>query len=145
MRIRSILAALLVLSLAVTPAAARAVSAVTNGQAGSFHSEMAHGSKSARGDMDTRMAAMPDCHRIMSGEAGHKPLPAKSDNHKNCPDCDKRGPCTADLCQLKCFKVLGAAQAEGRAIRLVAQLFDPPAPAALEPVSYEPRTPPPRA
>lgn len=138
MRIRSILAALLVLSLAVTPAAARAVSAVKDGQAGASHSEMA-----AQAKVAAEMAAMPDCHRMMQ-QAEQKPSPAKSDNHKNCPDCDKRGPCAAELCQLKCFKVLGAALTEGRAARLVAERFSPPAPAALEPVIYEPRTPPPR-
>ena len=138
MRIRSILAALLVLSLAVTPAAARAVSAVKDGRAGASHSEMA-----AQARVAAEMAAMPDCHRMMQ-QAEHKSSPAKSDSHKNCPDCDKRGPCAADLCQLKCFKVFGAALTEGRAARLITQQFDPPAPAMLEPVSYQPRTPPPR-
>jgi hypothetical protein len=135
MRIRSIFAALLVLSLAVTPAAARAAYAVKDGRTGTSHGEMA---------AQAKMAAMPDCHRMMAEQAGHKPSPAKSDTHKNCPDCDKRGPCAADFCQLKCFKVLGAALTEGRATRMVAQQFDLPAPTALEPVSYEPRTPPPR-
>jgi hypothetical protein len=140
MRIRSILAVLLVLSLAVTPAAARAAFAVNDGHAGASQSEMA-----AQEKLAAEMAAMPDCHRMMMQQAEHKPAPAKSDSHKNCPDCDKRGACAAELCQLKCFKVLGAALTEGRAVRLVAQQFDLPTPTALEPISYKPRTPPPRS
>jgi hypothetical protein len=82
---------------------------------------------------------------MMMQQAEHKPAPVKSDSHKNWPDCDKRGACAADVCQLKCFKVLGAALTEGRAARLVAQQFDPPTPTAPEAVSYKPRTPPPRS
>ena len=141
MRIRSILAALLVLSLAVTPAAARAAFAVKDGHAaGASHSEMAHANMAAHGEM----AAMPDCHRMMMQKAEQKPSPSKSGTDKTCPDCDKRGPCAADLCQLKCFKVLGAPLAEGRAVMLTAEQFGSTAPTALEPVSYKPRTPPPR-
>ena len=133
MRVRSILAALLVLSLAVTPAAARAAFAVNNGHAGVSHSEMA-----------AEIAAMPDCHRMMMQQAEHKPAPVKSDNHKNCPDCDKRGTCAADLCQLKCFKVLGALHDEDRTAQLIADKFSLSPQAALEARSYKPRTPPPR-
>lgn len=139
MRIRSILAALLVLSLAVTPAAARAAMATKDGQAGASHSETV-----AQGKLAAEMAAMPDCHRMMLQQAEHKPSPVKSDSHKNCPDCDKRGPCAADVCQLKCFKVLGALYGESRTAQLIAHKFSLPPQAALEAVSYEPRTPPPR-
>jgi hypothetical protein len=139
MRVRSILAALLVLSLAVTPAAARAAFAVNDGHAGASHSDMA-----AQEMMAAEIEAMPDCHRMMMQLAEHKPAPVKSDNHKNCPDCDKRGACAADICQLKCFKVLGALHDEDRAAQLIADKFSLSPQAALEARSYKPRTPPPR-
>jgi hypothetical protein len=127
---RSILAALLALSLAVTPAAARAAFAVMDTPAAPSHSSY------------SKMAAMPDCHRaMMQHEAGQ---PAKDTHHKKCPDCDKRGSCNADVCQLKCFKVLGAVAEARRPLAFGTQRFDALAPAALEPVSSKPQTPPPR-
>ncbi len=64
--VRSILAALLALSLAVTPAVARSAHAVMDAPAASSsHSSHA------------KMTAMPDCHRAMMQHAAQQPEPAK--------------------------------------------------------------------
>lgn len=125
--VRLIIAALLALSLAVTPAVARAAFAVP-----SAPSSTSHG----------KMAAMPDCHRAaMQHEAGQS---AQDTHHKTCPDCEKRSACNADVCQLKCFKVLSAVGNADRTLGLSGQRLYPPAFAALEPQSFKPQPPPPR-
>lgn len=125
--VRFILAALLALSLAVTPAVARAAFAVPSALPSTSHG---------------KMAAMPDCHRAaMQHEAGQ---PAQDPHHKKCPDCDKRGACNVDVCQLKCFKVLSAVANADRTLGLSGQRLHPPAFAALEPQSFKPQPPPPR-
>jgi hypothetical protein len=128
--VRSILAALLALTLAVTPAVARAAFAVMDAPAMTTASH------------DVDMAGMPDCHRAMMQHAAQQP--AKDTHHKKCPDCDKRGSCNADVCQLKCFKVLGAVAKTREPAAMAAERFDALASALLEPVSFKPQTPPPR-
>jgi hypothetical protein len=131
--VRSILAALLALSLAVTPAVARSAHAVMDAPAASAaHAETA----------PSDMAGMPDCHRAIMQHAAQQP--AKDSHHKKCPDCDKRGACNADVCQLKCFKVLGELAKDRKPVALSAERFDALASALLEPVSFKPQTPPPR-
>lgn len=130
--VRSILAALLALSLAVTPAVARSAHAVMDAPSAPSHSSHA------------KTTAMPDCHREMMQHAAQQPEPAKDSHHKKCPDCDKRGACNADVCQLKCFKVLGSIANDRKPQALTAERFDALASALLEPVSFKPQTPPPR-
>lgn len=125
--VRLIIAALLALSLAVTPAVARAASAVS-----SAPSSASHG----------KIAAMPDCHRAaMQHEAQQS---VQDTHHKKCPDCEKRAACNADICQLKCFKVLSTVVNADRTRGLSGQRLYPPAFAALEPQSFKPQPPPPR-
>lgn len=131
--IGSFVTALLALSLAVTPAVARAAYPVadtpTHSSAGNVSSP-------------SKMQAMPDCHRAMMQHDAQQP--AKDTHPEKCPDCDKRDACNADVCQLKCFKVLGAVADAYRSLGLSGQRFYPPLLSALEPQSFKPQPPPPR-
>ncbi len=126
--VRSMLAILLTLGLAVTPVAARAAtvmqelpSAATGFQA----------------------AAMPDCHHMANQQ--HEPAQHEPGSGKSCPDCAKRGPCDSASCQLKCFKVVGALPGEMSASSVEPQQYGSTAPATVDPRSWKPRIPPPRA
>ncbi len=134
--VRSVLVVLLVLSLAVTPVVARAGFAVMEAPA------------SPRETAAHKTAAMPDCHHAMQQRAQHEPAQRAPSSHKpaghKCPDCDKHGSCQTDLCQLKCFKVLGAVPDESRAALIVSQRYDFLILLAAEPLSWKPRIPPPR-
>ena len=125
--IRPIVAALLALSLAVTPAVAQAAFAAMDAPAQSSHDEM---------------AGMPDCHKAMQQNAQQ---PAKDTHSNKCPDCDKGGRCTVDACQLKCFNVLGMVAGADRIHDNSGQRFRLAASSPLEPRSFKPQPPPPRS
>ncbi len=134
--IRSVLVVLLVFSLAVPPAVAKVCFALKEGPS------------SSRETAAHKMAAMPDCHHAMQERAQHEPAQHTPSSHKpaghKCPDCDKHGSCQTDLCQLKCFKVLGAVPDDSRAALIVSQRYDFLVLLAAEPLSWKPRIPPPR-
>jgi hypothetical protein len=121
--LRALLSALVVLSLAVTPVAARTM-------------PVAKAERAATAKM-----AMSDCHNAMAGER----QAASGHASKTCPDCDKTSSCAADGCQLKCFKVLGAIPSGSAEIATRLTIYDPAAPAPPAPWSWKPGTPPPRA
>lgn len=138
---RPLLALLVVLGLAITPAVARATVAMpqTPHQAGA----------------ESDMAGMLDCHRAMMQKAAHT-APAhhatgedtsggQAGDREDCPDCAKHNPCTADLCQLKCFKVLGFVPILSKVVSVAALAYDSLALGDPDPVDGKPRTPPPRS
>ncbi len=136
--IRSILTVLLIASLAATPAAARAAMAATDAPSAPGLTHAHHGD----------MTGMQDCHgmvhkageRDQSDHALHEPL-----SHEKCPDCDKHKSCGADVCQLKCFKVFGALDDSVTPNDISPELYAAASPWAREPLSWKPRTPPPRS
>lgn len=135
--VRSILAALLIASLAATPAVAKAATVVNDPPPAADQGAPHHG----------HMAGMPDCHGMAqksqqsdhADRAQHKP-----GSHEKCPACDKQKPCSADICQLKCFKVLGALSERAHAADVQVEHYASAPPRASAPVSWKPRTPPPR-
>ncbi|WP_072394612.1 hypothetical protein [Hyphomicrobium sp. CS1GBMeth3] len=135
--IRSILAVLLVASLAVTPVAATAAATVKDAPRAADQDHTQHG----------HMTGMPDCHGMvhLSEQSGHDDRRQhKLDPSEVCPDCDMHKSCSADVCQLKCFKVLGSLSERPRAADMQAERYVSAPPIASEPVSWKPRTPPPR-
>lgn len=139
--VRSLLALLVVLGLAITPVAAKATVATPQ-------SPHQAGAESDR-------AGMLDCHRALMQMAAHHELAHRAmgdditanqdGDRKDCPDCAKHHPCTADLCQLKCFKVLGFTTVLSKVIPVTALVYDDLAPRDPDPVDWKPRTPPPRS
>lgn len=136
--IRSILAVLLVACLAVVPAAAKAAAAVMDASAAA---DQGHAQRS-------QMAGMPDCYGMahMSQQSARTDQAQhKQGSSESCPDCDKHKSCSADACQLKCFKVFGSLSERLRAADVRTERYGLAALLAHEPVSRKPRTPPPRS
>lgn len=127
--LRHLLCGLIAATLVVTPAVAHVAYLTSAGQ-------------TTAGDAAAQTASMPDCDRMMMQHGQtDTPTPAQ---HKTCPDCDKRVPCKADTCQLKCFKVLAAIPAPAREGRVNRAPFVSIAPPLTDPVSLKPQIPPPR-
>jgi hypothetical protein len=136
--IRSALILLLVAGLAVTPVA-KATAAMMDASAVAAQS-VAH---------QHPLPETPDCHGIahlpeQRDLADHEKQ--KPGSNESCPDCDKHRSCSADACQLKCFKVFGAFAAERASVaNLRAVRYDFASLPTRVPVSWKPRTPPPRS
>lgn len=122
--LRRILAVLLVFCLAAAPAVAHAAAAKSVAPSGSL----------------VKMASMPDCPGMKMAGAGQS-SPAK----KHCPGCDNNAPCSADQCQLKCVKLLGALPSPARTTAKLATRYDRAEYVLPVPVSLAPQPPPPRA
>ena len=122
--LRSVLAFLLVFSLAATPVAARVAVATKAAP----HTEM------------VKTSAMPDCHGMKIQAAS-----AKQTSHNHCPDCNNGSPCAGGACQFKCFKVLADLPGVARIVSFAAERFEQVAQTAPSPLNLTPQPPPPRA
>lgn len=121
---RRLLAILVALSVAMTPAVSFA--AASQQAASAMEHVASH-------------ANMPDCH----GMKADQPAPVEHEK-ENCPKC-KAGFCTPDACQVKCASVVGDLPRESKLafpapLRLVF-----PASAQFDVIHLRPPLPPPRA
>lgn len=125
-RLRTIIALLTALSIALAPIGSAWASMAAHTKAGAQAAAMS-----------SDMADMTDCEK-MAMHAGQKP------GMSDCPCCDTKNACPPEFCLSKCFHLIGTVVGSAAVPVLVALQLRPYEPARPPDWSFRPQPPPPR-